>query len=615
MTNRRTARSHDKENAMRIIGVLAIVAIVPLGLAVRADEAKPDGAKAIPVVFESMGMNRLSASVTIGSIRVETEIGTLNIPASALTDIEYSGDAPREDGRTLFHIKTSYGEQITGAIVAPESISVTTRYGSTTTNWNGVRALHFQANTGPGSWRATTDWNGVKALEVVANARPEGGHKNTLNEPTEAALRAEKLLYSAELRSGLNSWANARAEGGHKNTLNEPTEAALRAEKLRYSAELRSALDSWANARPEGGHPNMMHVLAAASLHSEKLRYSAETALGARFLGQRPGNGRTQTNGNVPASGRPAGVRGVSPDAQDLAFPVAGPRTFAGQVLDADGVPLVGATVTPLCLRGKRPKAIRTDAMGRYVVKSNAKDSLEDAPQAIRVEAPGLATRIMPLRDKEVTSVQLNEGSAVSGRVLYRGRPLEGVIIRPRSTSYFPPELMYEGRPLDEVVIKTEFHGHWQATTDEGGRFRFENIPQDGEYDLFFTMATLQNFGAIPPRHVKVGPDAVEVEAGDISVEPGHKVAGRIELADGRPVPEGAVVFVGVGVLELGLDRLPCQCRWALRAPRRAHGVGQGVGLFRRSQLRPVGLSSLRTEPLARPEFTHEIARTCGSRR
>ncbi len=508
MTNRPAARSHGKENAMRIIGVLAIVTIVPLGLAVRADEAKPDGAKAIPVVFESMAaVNRLSASITLGSIRVETEIGTLNIPASALTDIEYSGDAHRENERTLYHIKTSYGEQITGAIVAPESIAVTTRYGSTTTNWKGVRAFHFQANARPESTIATTDWNGVKALEVVANARPEGGHKNTLNEPTEAALRAEKLRYSAELRSALDSWANARPEGGDPNMMHVLAAASLHSEKLRYSAELRSALDSWANARAEGGRDER----------------------------------------NVPASGRPAGVRGVSADAQDLAFPVAGTRTFAGQVLDADGVPVARATVTPLCLRGKRPKPIRTDATGRYVVKSNAEDSPEDAPQAIRVEAPGLATRIVPLRDKEVTRIQLNEGSTVSGRVLYRGRPLEGVVIKPRSTSYFPPELMYEGRPLDGVVIKTEFHGHWQATTDEGGRFRFENIPQDGDYDLFFTMATLQNFGAIPPRHVKVGPDAVEVEAGDITVEPGHKVAGRIELADGRPVPEGAIVIVGVG--------------------------------------------------------------------
>ncbi len=344
---------------MRIIGVLAFVAIIPPGLANRADEAKPDGAMAIPVVFESIAaVNTLSESVTFGSILVETEIGTL-----------------------------------------------------------------------------------------------------------------------------------------------------LHSEKLRYSAELRSALDSWANARPEGGRDER----------------------------------------NVPVSDRPAAVSGVSPDAKDLASKAAGTRTFAGQVLDADGSPVARATVTPLCLRGKRPKPIRTDAMGRFVVKSNAKDSLVGAPEAIRVEAPGLATRIMPLRNDEVTSVRLNEGSTMSGRVLYRGRPLEGVVIKPRSTSTIPPELIYRGRPGEDVAIKTEFLGHWQATTDDRGRFRFDNIPRDGEYDLFFTMATLQNFGAIPPRHVKVAPDAVEVEAGDISVEPGHKVAGRIEFADGRPVPDGAVVFVGVG--------------------------------------------------------------------
>jgi len=131
---------------MNIVGRLAAVAVILQGLAVGADEAKPDGPKAIAVKLESMEKgNKLSGTVALGAIRVEGELGTLEVPASKLIEVGFAADtAP--GGKAIHRLTTIDGEVIVGVIVAPETIEVATRYGAATTNWNGVRTLRFAAN-------------------------------------------------------------------------------------------------------------------------------------------------------------------------------------------------------------------------------------------------------------------------------------------------------------------------------------------------------------------------------------------------------------------------------------------------------------------------------------
>ncbi len=56
-------------------------------------------------------VNKLAGSVNLGSIRVEAEFGTLDLPASLRTEIQYQGDTLAEGGKVLHHVRTSMGER------------------------------------------------------------------------------------------------------------------------------------------------------------------------------------------------------------------------------------------------------------------------------------------------------------------------------------------------------------------------------------------------------------------------------------------------------------------------------------------------------------------------
>ena len=57
------------------------------------------------------------------------------------------------------------------------------------------------------------------------------------------------------------------------------------------------------------------------------------------------------------------------------------------------------------------------------------------------------------------------------------------------------------------------------------------------ELYVYGLMKTIGPYGAIPTRKVKTGRDGTTTDIGDIVVEKGHKLAGRIVLDDRQPVP------------------------------------------------------------------------------
>jgi hypothetical protein len=50
-------------------------------------------------------------------------------------------------------------------------------------------------------------------------------------------------------------------------------------------------------------------------------------------------------------------------------------------------------------------------------------------------------------------------------------------------------------------------------------------------------MESLKSYGAVPIRAVKTAAHGSTVDLGDIEVQPGYRLTGRLVLADGKPVP------------------------------------------------------------------------------
>jgi hypothetical protein len=57
-------------------------------------------------------------------------------------------------------------------------------------------------------------------------------------------------------------------------------------------------------------------------------------------------------------------------------------------------------------------------------------------------------------------------------------------------------------------------------------------------------MASLRTYGALAVKEVRTGANRSEMALGDLAVQPGHKLAGRVVLADARPLPAGIRVLL-----------------------------------------------------------------------
>ena len=90
--------------------------------------------------------------------------------------------------------------------------------------------------------------------------------------------------------------------------------------------------------------------------------------------------------------------------------------TISGMVLGADGKPVAGAGVTCETSSGLTPRAVHTDAKGRFFITGLKQDSYD-----IRASANGAYSdweRNIPMRKnqtKEVTLQLLNGNTAISG--------------------------------------------------------------------------------------------------------------------------------------------------------------------------------------------------------
>ena len=206
-----------------------------------------------------------------------------------------------------------------------------------------------------------------------------------------------------------------------------------------------------------------------------------------------------------------------------------------GSVVDHDGHPVIGAHVAPYSfINGdstlfgspKRDLVAITDQKGEFLL------SVEKGYTAVGLEVS--ASGFAPKRlsevglDDQAHRLAIDPGVRVTGRLLREGKGVEGadvgIVVTDRACDNF----------YDDVVVKT----------DREGGFSFPNVPSGREYFVYGLRGRKNDSGVTPSKKIETGSPGSSFNAGDITLESGQKVEGRIILNDGKRLPPNTRILV-----------------------------------------------------------------------
>jgi hypothetical protein len=166
--------------------------------------------------------------------------------------------------------------------------------------------------------------------------------------------------------------------------------------------------------------------------------------------------------------------------------------------------------------------------------------TVKNASLVVKVTAPFLApAQVGPVvSGPTVHEVKLLAGATVLGRVIKDGKPVPGVTLTLRT-----------------VRLHQRFEQEYDFTiaTDARGDFLFSNVPPERDYFLLAMMRDCHVHGAIPAQHVRVKANRTTENLDAVAIQPGHRVSGLLVLSDGKSVPPGARVYLGMHHEAVGL--------------------------------------------------------------
>ena len=209
-----------------------------------------------------------------------------------------------------------------------------------------------------------------------------------------------------------------------------------------------------------------------------------------------------------------------------------------GRVTDPQRQPVFGAVVE---LRGATDGTIRTmgrvkeadavaitDLDGKFAIESTRRfDSFD-----IEIEARGLAQRTFQglATGGKTHELTLELGATVLGRLLKDGRGVANVAVG----------LVQANRSAGGFV------GEYTIGTDAEGRFIIPNVAPNQKYFVYGKMSSLQRIGSTRVKSIRVGETGTEVDAGELVIERGFKLSGRVLLADGAKIPAETKVLLSL---------------------------------------------------------------------
>jgi RNA polymerase sigma factor (sigma-70 family) len=217
-----------------------------------------------------------------------------------------------------------------------------------------------------------------------------------------------------------------------------------------------------------------------------------------------------------------------------------------GWVAGPDGKPLAGAKLRSPLLK-IREEVVTTGPDGSFTITADANPQFRFK---IQIDAPGLASKafyieigprtgLSPTRrvdgsvpaptayftkaTREISpSLDMDRGSVVTGRIVREGKPLPGATIG-----------LWGFDVLESPEVKA----------DAEGRFRFPHVPANSPCWAYVPTGSLERAGAVPARSLRTAAEDSAIDVGDLTVQPGRMVSGRVVFADGKPLPANAEVI------------------------------------------------------------------------
>ena len=238
------------------------------------------------------------------------------------------------------------------------------------------------------------------------------------------------------------------------------------------------------------------------------------------------------------------------PDIQSKLLPEAGPvnlklrardlsaavpaRHVAARIIGPDGAPVAGAMIdvegvekgdsTQWGGNSTTDGLTVTDANGEFHLLGRK----DFTAVRVRLNASGLAPRWARLEPGKTCLLRMRAGATVQGRLLKDGQPLRGVVLG----------LCTEERECGKYISGLE------AATDDSGRFEFRHVPAGLKFQLFGKMDSTRAQGVSCQREFVSAPDDGANDLGDWRAAPACRVAGRVILADGKPVPANTRIML-----------------------------------------------------------------------
>jgi hypothetical protein len=223
-------------------------------------------------------------------------------------------------------------------------------------------------------------------------------------------------------------------------------------------------------------------------------------------------------------------------------------RVVRGRVVDPHGQSLRLAVVIPEGINtvfeergpasvygqihGLEPVAV-TNPQGEFELAYNK----EASGMLLRVEARGMATKLIAEpTGTERHTITVSDGAMIRGRLMNNGKPVAGAELGliARNRGGFGGDLKIIGNPYQEIRIGTQ----------EDGSFVITNVPAPVEWYVYGKMESIAGLGATEPVKCATARDGEEVNVGDIQIEPGHRLRGRVSLSDGAAMADGMRVTI-----------------------------------------------------------------------
>lgn len=210
-------------------------------------------------------------------------------------------------------------------------------------------------------------------------------------------------------------------------------------------------------------------------------------------------------------------------------------RLITGTVVDPHGKPVVGATVAPRGYRsegrvgyGNLPGVDQlslTNAKGEFALRIPAADAKLDVLVTARSLAPHIERMLAPGQSK---TIQLTEGSTITGHVMRDGKPLAGARVG----------FVQSNR------ASSGFLGRFEIGTNRDGLFVMTNLGSNQRYRVYTPMEGLSG-GVAEPGIVDLGADKTSADAGTLVVRPGRRIAGTVVVPEGASIPPHTQITFG----------------------------------------------------------------------